>query len=76
MTTRSCNFDRSQYLQLSMGYNYEIGQKVHLLVKNPFGTSCQVLVTKLLRGHVPLINRNNSSHGQATVIKSEQLQKL
>ena len=45
MTTRSCNFDKSQYRQLRMGYDYEIGQQVYLLEKNPFGTSCQLLVT-------------------------------
>ena len=44
MTTRSCNFDKSQYRQLRMGYDYEIGQQVHLLEKNLLGTSCQLLV--------------------------------
>ena len=59
-----------------MGYDYEIGQHVLLMEKNLLGTSCQVLVTLLLRGHVLLINGNNSSHGWATVIKSGQLPKL
>ena len=45
MTTQSCNFDRSQYRKFRMGYDYEIGQQVHLLVKNPLDTSCQLLVT-------------------------------
>ena len=45
MTTWSCNFDKSQYRQLRMGYHYEFGQQVHLLKKNPLGTSCQLLVT-------------------------------
>ena len=49
-----------------MGYDYEIGQRVYLLEKNPLGTSCQLL----------LINRNNSSHGWATVIRFGELQKL
>ena len=40
MTTRSCNFFRSQSLQLRMGYDYEIRQQVHLLKKNSIGTSC------------------------------------
>ena len=76
MTTRSCNFDKSQYLQLRMCYDYETEQQVHLLEENSLGTSCQMLVTQLLRSHVLLINRNKSSHGWATVIRSEQLQKL
>ena len=76
MTTQSCNFDRSQYRKFRMGYDYEIGQQVHLLVKNPLDTSCQLPVTQLLRGHELLINRNNSSHGWAKVVKSGQLQKL
>ena len=45
ITIRSCNFDRSQYQKLLMGYNHEIGQQVHLLVKNPLNTSCELLVT-------------------------------
>ena len=69
MTTRSCNFFRSQYLQLRMVYDYEIRQQVHLLEKNSLDTSCYVLVTSLLGGHVLLINCNNSSHGWATGIK-------
>ena len=76
MTTRSCNFFRSQSLHLLMGYNYGIQKQVHLLEKNSLGTSCQVLVTLLLHGYVFLINCNNSSHGWATVIKFRQLQKL
>ena len=59
-----------------MGYDYEIGQLVHLLVKNQLDTSCQLLVTQLLRGHKLLINRNNSTHGWAQVVKSGQLKKL
>ena len=43
--TRSCNFDKSQYRQLQIGCDYEIGQQVHLLEKNPLGTSCKMLVT-------------------------------
>ena len=76
MTTRSCNFDRSQYRKFWMRYDCETGQQVHLLVKNPLDTSCQLLVTQLLRAHELLINRNNSSHGWAKVVKSGQLQKL
>ena len=45
MTTRSCSFDKSQYRQLRRGYDYEIGQQVYPLEKNPLGTSCQLLVT-------------------------------
>ena len=45
MTTRSCNFDKSQYVQLRVGYDHEIGQQVHLLEKNPLDTFRQVLVT-------------------------------
>ena len=75
MTTRSCNFFRSQFLQLRMGYNYEIRQQVYTLEKNSLGISCQMRVTQLLHGHVLLINCNNSSHGWATVIKFRQLQK-
>ena len=45
MTTRSCSFDTSQYRKFRMGYDYEIGQQVHLLVKNPLDTFCQLLVT-------------------------------
>ena len=30
MTTRSCNFNKTQHRQLRMGYDYEIGQQVHL----------------------------------------------
>ena len=44
-TTRSCSFDRSQCRKFQMGYDYESGQQVHLLVKNPLDTSCQLLVT-------------------------------
>ena len=73
MTTPSCNFDRSQHSKFWMGYDCEIGQQVHLLVKNPLDTSCQFLVTQLLRGHELLINCNNSSHGWATVVKYGQL---
>ena len=76
MITRSCNSDRSQYRKFWMGYDYETGQQVHLLTKNPLDTSCQLLVTQLLCGHELLINRNNSSHGWATVVKSGQLQRL
>ena len=76
MTTRSCSFDRSQCRKFQMGYDYESGQQVHLLVKNPLDTSCQLLVTWLFRGHELLKNRNNSSYGWATVVKSGQLQKL
>ena len=76
MTARSCNFDKSQYRQLRMGYDYEIGQQIQLLEKNPLGTSRQLLVTQLLRGHVLLINRSNWSHGWATVIKFGQILKL
>ena len=32
-------------IQYRMGYDYEIGQQVHLLEKNPLGNSCQLLVT-------------------------------
>ena len=45
MAMRSCNFFKSQYLQLRMGYNYENGQQVHLMEKIPMGTSYQLLVT-------------------------------
>ena len=45
MTTRSCSFDTSQCHKFRMGYDYEIEQQVHLLVKNPLDTSCQLLVT-------------------------------
>ena len=45
MTTRSCNFDRSHCRNFWMGYDYEIGQQVHHLEKNPLDTSCQLLVT-------------------------------
>ena len=76
MTTRSCNFGRSQYRKFWMRYDCETGKQVHLLVKNPLDTSCQLLVTQLLRAHELLINRNNSSHGWAKVVKSGQLQKL
>ena len=76
MTTRSCNFDKSQYRQLRMGYDFEIGQQLQFLEKSSLGTSCQLLVTQLLRRHALLINRNNSSHGWATIIKFGQLQKL
>ena len=44
-TTWSCSFDRSQCCKFQMGYDYESGQQVHLLVKNPLDTSCQLLVT-------------------------------
>ena len=44
MTTQSCNFDKSENFQLRMGYDYDIGQQVYLLEKNPLGTSCQLLV--------------------------------
>ena len=63
MTTRSCNFDKSQYCQLQMGYHQEIEQQVHLLEKNPLGTSSQMLVKELLNGHLLLIDYNNSSRG-------------
>ena len=45
MTTRSCSFDTYQCCKFRMGYDYEIEQQVHLLVKNPLDTSCQLLVT-------------------------------
>ena len=45
ITARSCNFDKSQYRQVRMGYDYEVEQQVHLLEKNPLVTSCQLLVT-------------------------------
>ena len=45
MTTRSCNFERSQCRKFPMGYDYEIRQQVHLSIKNPLDTSCQLLVT-------------------------------
>ena len=45
MTARLCNFDKSQYRQLRMGYDYEIEQQVHLLEKNPLGTPCQLMLT-------------------------------
>ena len=44
ITTQSCNFDRSQYRKFRMGYDYEIGQQVYLLVQTPLDTSCQLLV--------------------------------
>ena len=63
MTTGSCNFGKSQYCQLQMGYDQEIEQQVHLLEKNPLGTSSQMLLKQLLNGRLLLIDCNNSSCG-------------
>ena len=38
------NFDKSENFQLRTGYDYDIGQQVYLLEKNPLGTSRQLLV--------------------------------
>ena len=42
------DFGKSQYRQLRMGYNYEIGtpfgNQEYLLEKNPLGTSRKLLV--------------------------------